>query len=182
MARRELSYGDSCRVRLVPVPPHASGGRKHFPLPVGAPLADSRRLPGRPIPRPLLGCWPLPIDRQSGTSIFACASIVGQERAPDPAPDLLIRRRDLCAHRRHHHRRSPHGLLHRRLHRFRPLRPLHSPRLDDSCGAPVFRHRLHQRLARTLCPHWYMCCFAAKRLTAPVGSERERRTATVRER
>jgi hypothetical protein len=47
-----LSHGGSVRVRLVPVPPEdrapilreyvrvASSGRKHFPLPVGAPLAD----------------------------------------------------------------------------------------------------------------------------------------------
>jgi hypothetical protein len=47
-----ISHGGSVRVRLVPVPPDqrasilreyvrvASSGRKHFPLPVGAPLAD----------------------------------------------------------------------------------------------------------------------------------------------
>ena len=47
-----ISHGGSFRVRLVPVPPEqrapilqeyvrvASSGRKHFPLPVGAPLAD----------------------------------------------------------------------------------------------------------------------------------------------
>jgi hypothetical protein len=47
-----ISHGGAQRVRLVPVPPEqralilreyvrvASSGRKHFPLPVGAPLAD----------------------------------------------------------------------------------------------------------------------------------------------
>jgi hypothetical protein len=47
-----ISHGGSQRVRLVPVPPEqrapilreyvrvASSGRKHFPLPVGAPVAD----------------------------------------------------------------------------------------------------------------------------------------------
>ena len=47
-----IAHGGSRRVRLVPVPPEerspilqeyvrvASSGRKHFPLPVGAPLAD----------------------------------------------------------------------------------------------------------------------------------------------
>ena len=47
-----ICHGGSLRVRLVPVPPEerapilreyvrvASSGRKHFPLPVGAPLAD----------------------------------------------------------------------------------------------------------------------------------------------
>src|SRR6516225_622572 len=47
-----ISHGGPQRVRLVPVPPEerapvlqeyvrvASSGRKHFPLPVGAPLAD----------------------------------------------------------------------------------------------------------------------------------------------
>jgi hypothetical protein len=47
-----ISHGGSLRVRLVPVPPEdrapilqeyvrvASSGRKHFSLPVGAPLAD----------------------------------------------------------------------------------------------------------------------------------------------
>jgi hypothetical protein len=47
-----ISHEGSQRVRLVPVPPEerapvlqeyvrvASSGRKHFPLPVGAPLAD----------------------------------------------------------------------------------------------------------------------------------------------
>jgi hypothetical protein len=47
-----ISHGRSVRVRLVPLPPEeralilqeyvrvASSGRKHFPLPVGAPLAN----------------------------------------------------------------------------------------------------------------------------------------------
>jgi len=51
-----ISHGGSCRVRLVPVPPEqrapvlqeyirvASSGRKHFPLPAGAPLEDFKAI------------------------------------------------------------------------------------------------------------------------------------------
>lgn len=52
-------HGHPASVRLVPVPPEdrapvlreyvriASSGRKHFPLPVGAPLADFAAIAGR---------------------------------------------------------------------------------------------------------------------------------------
>jgi hypothetical protein len=68
-----ISHGGTKRVRLVLVPPQkrapilreyvrvASSGRKHFPLPVGAPLADfaaiASQYPVYRIERPLSSGW-----------------------------------------------------------------------------------------------------------------------------